>query len=833
MRVMIIALLAAISYAQTECKNFGREVNGVCECTPNYIGETCETRRTYEGWQWYVLYTAGETCADRGYIPIRESIECMIASRELYNWDIQKMAVTRFDEEGFPGCWTAPGVGSLNLDTTFLEAAVDINKWDMTRKLVCKHLINEEAPPQIKSRLVYGTTGQPSQDNKGLLQVWDLDWNYWCDVGKTSKQDLDAVANLACMEMGYAGFASIRGNQWTPNKMQDFFDEIFISEFDCLGAETSLFQCAYVKNDCIPNQAIEVTCSSEALTLDPTVDPTIVPTAAPTIVPTAAPTIDPTAAPTFDPTVAPTIYPTSNPTADPTADPCSYTQVDNGCPSSTILRNPGRLSTMEACADLCDADPDCAAYQVNTRSRAPRYNCLLYSSECNENRQQAACTAIQDCFYFEHHCPSCTLPSTQVGFDTSSASLTRCTSEDCSQPVLENARCAQGYSGEPSILRDWVHPVTKEQINGACNADSTMVILTGCRPGKCWYERRNMGCPSVSNIGNPGRLATFEDCQAICDARDDCDAIQINTRSRHPRNNCLLYSNECNEKRADGICTSIKDCFYFERVCEDPQNPIADTTYNPTLEPTINPTASPTADPTAGFVQGPKTGCKTGTKQPTTAQECREVAIANGVRYWGGNGHSSGADPKGCIYRTPDKDIYFNTHSTGSTSRGDRRTVCVPIPQNPIADTTYNPTLEPTINPIMAPTSDPSVNPTMNPTVNPTINPTASPTADPTTATTTPKQTEYTAPIVDTGNCAWESNWWWRGNNYCSCRGGYVKIGRWGYWSEWQKVQGNGVRCEADQLGDPLWGVTKECRCGQRGGKSKAGRRMLKILSEA
>merc|ERR1711879_173010 len=60
---------------------------------------------------------------------------------------------------------------------------------------------------------------------------------------------------------------------------------------------------------------------------------------------------------------------------------------------------------------------------------------------------------------------------------------------------------------------------------------------------------------------------------------------------------------------------------------------------------------------------------------------CREVAIANGVRYWGGNGHSSGADPKGCIYRTPDKDIYFNTHSTGSTSRGDRRTVCVAIPQ--------------------------------------------------------------------------------------------------------------------------------------------------------
>jgi len=414
MRIFIIALLLAISYAQTECKNFGREVNGVCECTPNYTGETCETRRTYEGWQWHVLYTPGETCADRGYFPIGESNECYIASRELYNWNINRMAMTKFDEEGFPGCWTVPGVGSLDLGTTFLEAAVDMNKWDMTKKLVCKHLLNEEAPPQIKSRLVDATTGQPSQDNKGLLQVWDLHWNYWCDAGKTSKQGLDAVANLACMEMGYAGVAYIRGNQWTFNKWKDLVDEIFISNFDCLGAETSLSQCGYQKGmldtDCMANQAIEVTCSSEALTLDPTAAPTTVPTAAPTIVPTVAPTIDPTMAPTIDPT--------SNPTA-----------------------------------------------------------------------------------------------------------------------------------------------------------------------------------------------------------------------------------------------------------------------------------------------------------HPTTAM----------------------------------------------------------------------------------------------------------------------KPTESTAPIVDTGNCAWESNWWWGGNNYCSCRGGYVKIGRWGYWSEWQRVEGSGVRCEADKLGNPLWGVTKECRCGQRGGKIKAGygRRMLKMLSEA
>jgi hypothetical protein len=80
-----------------------------------------------------------------------------------------------------------------------------------------------------------------------------------------------------------------------------------------------------------------------------------------------------------------------------------------------------------------------------------------------------------------------------------------------------------------------------------------------------------MGCPNVRQIGNPGRLSSFADCQAACDARDDCDAIQINTRTRHPQNNCLLYSNECNKNRVDGVCTSIKDCFYFERVCEDVQ----------------------------------------------------------------------------------------------------------------------------------------------------------------------------------------------------------------------------------------------------------------------
>merc|ERR1719228_3062338 len=92
--------------------------------------------------------------------------------------------------------------------------------------------------------------------------------------------------------MGYAGVAYIRGNQWSSNKWNDLVDEIFISNFDCLGAETSLSQCGYQKGmldtGCMANQAIEVTCSSEALTLDPTAAPTIVPTSVPTAHPTTA-----------------------------------------------------------------------------------------------------------------------------------------------------------------------------------------------------------------------------------------------------------------------------------------------------------------------------------------------------------------------------------------------------------------------------------------------------------------------------------------------------------------------------------------------------------------
>ena len=59
-----------------------------------------------------------------------------------------------------------------------------------------------------------------------------------------------------------------------------------------------------------------------------------------------------------------------------------------------------------------------------------------------------------------------------------------------------------------------------------------------------------------------------------------------------------------------------------------------------------------------------------------TIEETKQAAGALGIEYWGGdNGHSSGNDPKGAVYRVPDNDIFFNTHATGSMARNDRKLV--------------------------------------------------------------------------------------------------------------------------------------------------------------
>jgi len=604
MRFLLLAVLVAISYAQTECKNFGRRVDGVCECTPNYTGETCETRRTFEGWQWFVMWTEGETCADRGYFPIRNDVECYIASRELYNWDITKMAMTKFDEDGFPGCWTAPGVGSINHQTEL----VDLVGWDLAKKLVCKHLKDEVAPPQVKSRLVDGTTGQPSEDNKGLLQVWDFDWNYWCDSGKTSEQDLDAVANLACLEMGYSGVASIQGNQGLaglPKWWEVLVNEMFIGHFDCLGSETSLFHCDYslgvADSDCDLSSAIEVTCTSEA----------------------AVPN-----------------------TADPTADlepygECSeevittffdFVRSTNTDECNTAMKGEdGSLPTI--CACLSSADFTQFSNEECKIDKEDEFTLARYIDICASENTTADPTSQPT-----------SIPTLSPTFNPTAAPTINPTLSPTSAPTINPTL----NPTEAPTIYPTLNPTAAPTINPTLKPTAKPTIPTG-------YEHINKGCVHGSNIVLY-RQKSVSECAALCDQNDDCFAFEY------------------------GVNHGGAHTGYSSRDCQ----------------------------------------------------------------------LQSSADYKGCAGKYYNLDLYIKA--------------------------------------------------------------------------TPPK------PIVDTGNCAWEGNWFFRiSPGYCSCPGGFVKIGRWGYWSEWQKVEGAGVTCESEQDVWPLWGVTKECRCGQRGGKVGNNRRSLKI----
>merc|ERR550534_605688 len=84
---------------------------------------------------------------------------------------------------------------------------------------------------------------------------------------------------------------------------------------------------------------------------------------------------------------------------------------------------------------------------------------------------------------------ACTLPSSQGGYDTTQGSLEGCTTEDCSNPVLLNVRCAFPFHGTPQIRRNFMHPLTGKLVTGACSEnaqgqpqwmDLSMVFLTGC-----------------------------------------------------------------------------------------------------------------------------------------------------------------------------------------------------------------------------------------------------------------------------------------------------------------------------------------------------------------
>lgn len=92
-----------------------------------------------------------------------------------------------------------------------------------------------------------------------------------------------------------------------------------------------------------------------------------------------------------------------------------------------------------------------------------------------------------------------------------------------------------------------------------------------------------MGCPSVAMLGDLG-VIPVEACQAACDARHDCDAIEMLRGDFRPQTTCLLYSHECNENRAEGVCAATKDCIYLQRVCDDKQNRFAQISGEETCE---------------------------------------------------------------------------------------------------------------------------------------------------------------------------------------------------------------------------------------------------------
>ncbi|CAE7776905.1 unnamed protein product, partial [Symbiodinium pilosum] len=57
--------------------------------------------------------------------------------------------------------------------------------------------------------------------------------------------------------------------------------------------------------------------------------------------------------------------------------------------------------------------------------------------------------------------------------------------------------------------------------------------------------------------------------------------------------------------------------------------------------------------------------CPPGSKPLEESDEC-EVAASNLGKTYQGEGNPAEIDPKGCIFRIPDQDVYWNTHETGA-----------------------------------------------------------------------------------------------------------------------------------------------------------------------
>jgi len=258
-------------------------------------------------------------------------------------------------------------------------------------------------------------------------------------------------------------------------------------------------------------------------------------------------------------------------------------------------------------------------------------------------------------FYCKGNIPSTTSEATSTIITT----ITSTTSDvdDCaSSPCLNGGtcyddvnsytcECVPGYNGSNCEI-DIDDCVPNPCLNGGTCHDGVNSYACECVPG---YEGVNCGIDIDECTSNP--------CQNGGTCHDDVNAFTCECVNGYVGNNCEIDFDEC----ASSPCQNGGTC--HDRINSFTCSCVAGYKGN-NCEIEV-------------FVWGPKTGCESGYVQPATAEDCRAVAEASNVLYWGGAGHSSDADPQGCIYRTPDNDIYFNTHSTGSTDRNDRRTVCV------------------------------------------------------------------------------------------------------------------------------------------------------------
>jgi len=173
---------------------------------------------------------------------------------------------------------------------------------------------------------------------------------------------------------------------------------------------------------------------------------------------------------------------------------------------------------------------------------------------------------------------ACTLPKSYWGYNISHGSLEGCTAEDCSNPILSNVTCANGYVGTPQILKNGQHIITGELVTGACFnstagfshpyasysqwTDPTVIALFGCfevgitgRTVSALYESSD--CSGEPLLSEFDTLPPFDEC-----VRDNSTSIIYECVSATEMRVTEFASSDCsgeelmNTNIVSGVCTT-------------------------------------------------------------------------------------------------------------------------------------------------------------------------------------------------------------------------------------------------------------------------------------